>query len=162
MLLGTLGGGAAALALQRLPRPAAVLAYDAVVLLAAVLVGVVLARRLSGGSPPRRRRTRARSRARTDVRLLNEWEDVVASAVHSMAGADGRLRPRLRALAADRLALRGIDLDEEPERARAVLGEDAWQWLRPDRPPAHDRRAPGPSPDHWAAVVAAVEQAGRR
>jgi hypothetical protein len=46
-----------------------------------------------------------------------------------------RLRPILREIAAQRLtAGHGIDLDGRPEAARALLGEEIWELVRPDRP----------------------------
>jgi hypothetical protein len=81
-----------------------------------------------------------------------------ASALHAQA----RLRPELRRLAADRLAWsRGIDLDRQPEQARAALGEAAWALLRPDPGGPADRHAPGPSRATLAAVLDAVEATGR-
>lgn len=51
-----------------------------------------------------------------------------------------RLRPRFQSIAAHRLAARrGLEL----EGGRHVLGEEAWELLRPDRPPPADRFAPG-------------------
>jgi hypothetical protein len=52
-----------------------------------------------------------------------------------------RLRPTLVEIARNRLAGRGIPL--EHPRARSVLGDDAWELLRPDREPPHERNAPG-------------------
>ena len=37
----------------------------------------------------------------------------------------------------------GFDLERRPEAARALLGEDAWELLRPDRPEPDDRNDPG-------------------
>lgn len=64
---------------------------------------------------------------------------------HASAGyAHTRLRPQLRALAADLLSWhRGIALDQELERAAAALGPVAWSWLRPDRAEPADRDGPG-------------------
>jgi len=46
--------------------------------------------------------------------------------------ADRVLRPRLARLAAERLQQRhGLDLVQRPDRARLLLGEPAWQALRP-------------------------------
>lgn len=51
-----------------------------------------------------------------------------------------RLLPLLREVATARL---GLDLERRSEQARALLGDDAWELLRPDRPPPADRTAPG-------------------
>lgn len=67
-----------------------------------------------------------------------------------------RLRPILRAVAEERLAVRGVSLDD-PEGARAVLGEDAWALLRPDREPPRDRFALGATPDELEALLTRLE-----
>jgi hypothetical protein len=55
-----------------------------------------------------------------------------------------RLRPGLREIAAQRLASRrGVDLDAQPDAARAALGDEAWELLRADRSPPDDRFAAG-------------------
>jgi hypothetical protein len=51
-----------------------------------------------------------------------------------------RLVPLLRDAASARL---GIDFDVHPDRARAALGDETWELLRPDRPEPIDRSAPG-------------------
>ena len=51
-----------------------------------------------------------------------------------------RLLPMLRDAAGARL---GLDLRRSPERARAALGDDVWELLRPDRPAPEDRHGPG-------------------
>lgn len=57
-----------------------------------------------------------------------------------------RVRPVLREIAAHRLRTRyGIDLDQEPARARELVGAAAWEVVRPDRSPPEDRLAPGPT-----------------
>jgi hypothetical protein len=67
----------------------------------------------------------------------------------ALSGSSGfdvrfRLRPVLTDLTAGLLAARrGIDLFREPDRARAVLGEDAWQLVDPAQEPPADRRAEG-------------------
>ena len=67
-----------------------------------------------------------------------------------------RLLPLLREAAAARL---GIDLELRPDRARAVLGEETWELVRPDRPEPHDRNAPGLPIRRVRAVVESLEQA---
>jgi hypothetical protein len=69
-----------------------------------------------------------------------------------------RLRPRLRELATGLLESRhGIVLDDEPEAARALLGDEAWELLRPDRPTPKER-ARGPSPAALERVVVSLER----
>jgi hypothetical protein len=69
-----------------------------------------------------------------------------------------RLRPALVQLAAELLSSRrGIDLRQDPDRAQAVLGDDAWELVRPDRPEPRDRHAPGISEAELDRVVAALE-----
>jgi hypothetical protein len=77
--------------------------------------------------------------------------------------AHERLRPELRSLAAELLAWRrGIDLDAEPEQARAVLGEAVWELLRPDRQAPNDHDAPGLPPALLERIVAGLEGVPQR
>jgi len=82
----------------------------------------------------------------------------------SMAGSAAfdvhyRLRPALIELAAGLLSSRrGIDLEQEPERAHAVLGEDVWELVRPDRPQPMERLGVGIDGAHLGRVVTALEQ----
>ncbi len=72
--------------------------------------------------------------------------------------AHRRLLPLLRTAVAARLALgHGVELEERPDVARALLGEEAWEYLRPDRPEPVDRHGPGPSRDTIAALIGRVE-----
>jgi hypothetical protein len=66
------------------------------------------------------------------------------------------LRPLVREIAAARLARHGVGLDRQPARARALLGEQAWELARPDReaPGRFDR---GCSKDELRAIVDALE-----
>ena len=68
-----------------------------------------------------------------------------------------RLRPTLVEIARNRLAGRGVSLDDE-RRASAVLGAEAWELLRPDRPPPRERNAPSLSTDDLRGLVAALER----
>ena len=72
--------------------------------------------------------------------------------------AHHRLLPLLRTVAAARLASRhGIELERRPEAARALLGDEAWELLRPDRPEPADRFAPGVPRARVAALIERVE-----
>lgn len=68
-----------------------------------------------------------------------------------------RLRPTLVEIARNRLAGRGVSLEDE-RRASAVLGAAAWELLRPDRDPPHDRNAPSLSTEELGGLVAALER----
>jgi len=112
-----------------------------------LLAGLVAATRAAGGSgggslferalhPPRPTRGRLRALARL--------EREVALGTASAFDAHVRVRPHLRQVAAHRLASRrGLDLDTGAPATRALLGEELWELLRPDRPPPADRFGPG-------------------
>ena len=66
--------------------------------------------------------------------------------------------PRLRSIASGLLASRRrISLETEPDAAHAVLGEPAWELVRPDRAAPEDRLSRGISPHELDQVVAALE-----
>ena len=70
-----------------------------------------------------------------------------------------RLRRRLRDLSAELLSSRRrISLDEQPEAARDVLGDVAWELVRPERPPPEDRFARGISTTELAKIVDSLER----
>lgn len=69
------------------------------------------------------------------------------------------LLPVLREAATARLSAgHGVELERRPEAARALLGDDAWELLRPDRPEPHDRNAPGITMRRLRDVVSALER----
>jgi hypothetical protein len=70
------------------------------------------------------------------LRIERELSLGVASAGHLHM----RLLPLLREAAGARL---GYDLYRAPARARAMLGDEAWELLRPDRPAPEDRHGSG-------------------
>jgi hypothetical protein len=70
-----------------------------------------------------------------------------------------RLRPRLRNLAADLLAARrGVSLDGDADRARALVGEQTWELVRRDRPVPEDRLARGLPVQDLGRVVESLER----
>ena len=88
------------------------------------------------------------------LRMERELELGIASA----GSAHHRLLPLLRAAAAARLASRhGVELDRRPEAARALLGEEAWELVRPDRPEPADRFGRGVPRERVTAVIERVE-----
>jgi hypothetical protein len=70
-----------------------------------------------------------------------------------------RLRPMLREIAAHRVRRRyGVELDDEPARARELVGTEAWDIVRPNRPLPADRLAVGPPLSTLRTVVDELEQ----
>ena len=71
--------------------------------------------------------------------LIRVERDVTLS-VANAGELHARLLPKLRDVATARLAVdRGVSF----ANAREILGEDAWELLRPGRPEPADRNAPG-------------------
>jgi hypothetical protein len=70
-----------------------------------------------------------------------------------------RLRPTLGKLATELLAFRrGLDLGRSPEPTQAVLGDDLWELVRPDRPQPLQRHARGIDEERLERVVTALER----
>ncbi len=70
-----------------------------------------------------------------------------------------RLRPALREVAEHRLATRrGIDLERAPEAAQAVLGDETWAIVRPDRERPAYHHAPGVTLERVRLAVEALER----
>lgn len=89
---------------------------------------------------------------------LERLEREIVLGAGSAAYAYRRLLPRLRAAAAARLAVgHGIGFERRPEAARALLGEHAWELLRPDRPEPKDPNGPGVPRPHIEALVERIE-----
>ncbi|MEN3310954.1 MAG: hypothetical protein V7645_283 [Actinomycetota bacterium] len=90
-----------------------------------------------------------------ELTLVRDVEQSTRSALHLHV----RLRPILREVAAHRLWMRfGVDLDRDHERARELVGANAWELVRPDRLPPSDRLARGPAPADLRVVVEELER----
>jgi hypothetical protein len=86
----------------------------------------------------------------------------VGAATHRAMELNHQLRRRLRGIAQDRLtAEHGVDLDGDPDAARRLLGEEAWDLLRPDREPPADRFGPGMPIEGVTRIVDALEGLAR-
>jgi len=86
--------------------------------------------------------------------LVRELELSTYNAFHFHA----RLRPLLRDIAAHRLRSRyGVELDTEAARARELVGREAWEVVRLDRPPPADRMGAGPTLAELDVVVDELE-----
>lgn len=89
-----------------------------------------------------------------ELTLVRELELSTYNAFHFHA----RLRPLLRDISAHRLRSRyGVELDGEAARARELVGREAWEVVRPDRPPPADRMAAGPTFAELDVVVDELE-----
>jgi hypothetical protein len=89
---------------------------------------------------------------------LARLEREVTLGVASTYDLHFRLRPTLRETASSLLLVRrGVDLDREPARARAVLGDETWELVRPDREPPADRLARGLDPEVLVSTVESLE-----
>lgn len=84
-----------------------------------------------------------RRRPAERVRPLEELEHAVEFARSTAFDLHFRLRPHLVSAAAYRLERHGVQLEAQPERARQLLGEEAWELVRPDRPPPERRHGAG-------------------
>jgi hypothetical protein len=91
------------------------------------------------------------------VRALEELEHAVDFSMGTAFDVHYRLRPHVRRIAAYRLGLRGVSLDRQPRRAAAMLGPEAWDLARPDRPEPDDRNARGVDLAHLTRVVEGLD-----
>jgi hypothetical protein len=110
----------------------------------AALASWALAGRAVGDGPDRRQGWGWWRRPRPErVRPLEELEHAVDFSLGTAFDVHYRLRPHLRRIAVHRLGTRGVSLDGQPPRARALLGAEAWELVRPDRPEPEDRNGRG-------------------
>lgn len=90
---------------------------------------------------------------------LKRLEDQVALARATAADFHRHVRPILRDAAAGRLrSRRRIDIAAEPERARALLGDDVWELVRPGTEPPRELRAAGEPAARVAQAIDAIER----
>jgi hypothetical protein len=116
---------------------------------AALAAGLPVAKR----APPPRPRPPSTSRPSQLVRL----ERIVEQSGDSGLTAHTQLRPLLSEIAEARLARRAVQLSRDLDEARRLLGPDAWELVRPDRPEPPDRRAPGVASRELRAVLDSLE-----
>jgi len=89
---------------------------------------------------------------------LSRMERAIELGIASADAAHRQLLPLLRAAADARLAsVHGIDLMRSPDAARARLGDEAWDLLRPDRPAPNDRYATGVPRETVRHLITQVE-----
>jgi hypothetical protein len=136
------------------------LAVDLFLLLIAAGAVVALVRGLSAVAPraPTHRRTHAH-RPTQRLAELDRTERAVLLSASNAFDVHYRLRPILREVAAQRLASRrGLSLDDDTRAARAVVGEETWELVRPDREPPELRFAAGIAAAQLREVVTVLER----
>ena len=82
-------------------------------------------------------------------------ERIVVRSGASRLATHTQLRPLVLEIAEARLARRGVRLDGD--EARRLLGPQAWDLVRPDRPAPPDDRAPGIAASELQAVLDRLE-----
>jgi hypothetical protein len=132
----------------------------ALVLCGAALVLMLAAlRRAYPRETPLRRAASHRERRRAIPGMLARLEQEAVLGAAGSFDLHHRLRPRLRGLASELLAARrGVSLDDSPEVARPLVGEEAWELVREDRPPPEDRLARGLPINDLRRVVESLER----
>jgi hypothetical protein len=89
-----------------------------------------------GGGTKRTRRLRTPPHVEPRDEPVVELEQLasrIGSATRDGFGVTTRLRPIVLQIARAQLSYgHGVDLERQPERAQAVLGERTWQVVRPD------------------------------
>ena len=116
---------------------------EAVLVVAGVIATVIsvaaLAARLPAAARPPAPRPRAPSRSRPAQQL--RIERIVDRSGESGVAAHTQLRPLLQEIAEARLARRGLRLDRDEDDARRLLGPQAWELVRANRPTPPDGHA---------------------
>lgn len=136
----------------------AVRIYALIVCGTALVVALHALRRAYPAETPLRTPSKDVRRRRQPPPSLARLEQEAALGVAGSFDLQHRLVPRLRSIAAGLLASRRrVALDSQPETARTLLGEDAWELVRPDRPAPQNRLDRGTTPNELARVVDLLE-----
>jgi hypothetical protein len=130
----------------------------ALLLCATAMVVVLLALRRAYPEETPLHRSAPAGGQRTPPPDLERIEHEVALAVAGSFDLHYRLVPRLRALAAGLLSSRrNVSLERTPEDAWALVGEEAWALVRPDREAPQERLGKGIAAGDLGHVVDSLE-----
>ena len=145
-------------ALAALPDQAEVAADVYLIFLGGLaLLGLVVLTGRSGDDPARSAFAAARRPRRLAPVVLPELERLereLSLGTQSAFDYHVRLRPVLQEIAEARLAARGRRLED----AEGLLGTEAGELVRPDRPAPSDRHGPGADPAAVRRFVDALEK----
>ena len=89
---------------------------------------------------------------------LRQIVDVLRESEQSEFGVDQSLRPLLVPIVDARLGRRGIDMARAPRRAQELLGDQLWELVRPDRPPAANHVGRGLAGEDMREAIERLEQ----
>jgi hypothetical protein len=132
----------------------------ALIVVGAIGAGIclaLLAIRLPAGNPVFEQHLQPRVSTQVWPAQLVRLERAVGRSASSGLDVHTRLRPVLVEIAEARLGRRGLRLDRDAEEARRLLGPQAWELVRPDRPVPPNRHAPGMRPGELDDVLDALE-----
>lgn len=130
----------------------------ALLLSATLIVLLVLALRRAYPDESPLREPGPAAPARSAPPSLARIEHEVALGVAGSFDLHYRLVPRLRSVAAGLLdARQNVSLEASPDRAHALLGDEVWALVRPDRTTPQDRLGPGMAPAELGRAVDALE-----
>ncbi len=105
-----------------------------------------------------RGRHRRSKPARVRPRDLERLEVLLGATELSAAQTHATLRPLLREIAAAALNRRGLRLAGNPDAARALLGDELWELVRPGRPRPANARGPGAALEEISAMTERLER----
>jgi hypothetical protein len=136
------------------------LALDLYLLLVGAAAVFTLVRSLAEAAPRAEPEPAVRVRRLTQrLPELERTERAVLLSASNAFDVHYRLRPILREIATQRLATRhGLTLDRDTAASRAVVGEETWELVRPDRQPPDLRFGPGVPAAELRHVVDALER----
>jgi hypothetical protein len=136
----------------------AVRIYALIVCAAALVVALHALRRAYPSETPLRPPSHDVAKRRQVPPSLARLEQEVALGVAGSFDLQYRLVPRLRSIAAGLLASRRrVMLDTDQAAARSILGEEAWELVRPARPAPRDRISRGVTPTELTHVLDSLE-----
>ena len=119
----------------------------------------MLARMTTGAGDRRKPIPPKKEQVSTRLQELVRIEREVVLATGSGFDRQMRVGPLMRDIARHRLwTRRGIDFDEQPERARELLGSDVWELLRAGRPEPNLRYAPGADVAELRQILERIEK----
>jgi hypothetical protein len=135
------------------------LTLEAVVIAVGALATVMAVAGLAARLPVATRPPPPRPRPSTSsppTQLLRT-ERIIRRSGESGPVAHSLLRPVLSEIAEARLARRGVQLSRDRDEARRLLGPEAWELVRPDRPEPRAVGTPGVARPQLEAVLDSLE-----